>query len=147
MARLAQNITTARPGLTLEQAIGGRVAGLDEVGRGPLAGPVVACAVVLPDPLPASLADLLDDSKRLSPPRRDAAALALRRGAAARVDGESTGVVVGLAAGSALAWGLTTGTAAAAEAGTAVAGAAGALAEEAVVLLGITASSCSAGGA
>ena len=82
MARLAQNITTARPGLTLEQAIGGRVAGLDEVGRGPLAGPVVACAVVLPDPLPASLADLLDDSKRLSPPRRDAAALALRRGGA-----------------------------------------------------------------
>jgi hypothetical protein len=74
-------------------------------------------------------------------------ALALRRGAAVRVDGESTGVVVGLAAGSALAWGLTTGTAAAAEAGTAVAGAAGALAEEAVVLLGITASSCSAGGA
>jgi hypothetical protein len=74
-------------------------------------------------------------------------ALALRRGAAARVDGESTGVVVGLAAGSALAWGLTTGTAAAAEAGTAVAGAAGALAEEAMVLLGITASSCSAGGA
>jgi len=74
-------------------------------------------------------------------------ALALRRGAAARVDGESTGVVVGLAAGSALAWGLTTGTAAAAEAGTAVAGAAGALAEEPVVVLGITASSCSAGGA
>ena len=82
MARLAQNITTTRPGLTLEHAIGGRVAGLDEVGRGPLAGPVVACAVVLPDPLPASLADLLDDSKRLSPPRRDAAALALRRAGA-----------------------------------------------------------------
>ena len=74
-------------------------------------------------------------------------ALALRRGEAVRVDRESTGVVVGLAAGSALAWGLTTGTAAAAEAGTAVAGAAGALAEEPVVLLGITASSCSAGGA
>jgi hypothetical protein len=74
-------------------------------------------------------------------------ALALRRGEAVRVDGESTGVVVGLAAGSALAWGLTTGTAAAAEAGTAVAGAAGALAEEPVVVLGITASSCSAGGA
>lgn len=73
-------------------------------------------------------------------------ALALRRGAAARVDGESTGVVVGLAAGSALAWGLTTGTAAAAEAGTAVAGAAGALAEEPVAVVEITASSCSEGG-
>jgi len=45
------------------------VAGVDEVGRGPLAGPVVAAAVRL-DPLciPAGL----DDSKRLSPKRRAA---------------------------------------------------------------------------
>lgn len=43
------------------------VAGLDEAGRGPLAGPVVAAAVVLPGEvyLPG-----LDDSKRLSPKRR-----------------------------------------------------------------------------
>lgn len=45
------------------------VAGLDEAGRGPLAGPVVAAAVILdPDRIPEGL----DDSKRLSPERRDA---------------------------------------------------------------------------
>jgi ribonuclease HII len=45
------------------------IAGLDEVGRGPLAGPVVAAAVILdPDRLP----DGLDDSKRLSAKRREA---------------------------------------------------------------------------
>ncbi len=43
------------------------VVGVDEAGRGPLAGPVVAAAVVLPDgPLP----DGLNDSKKLSPRRR-----------------------------------------------------------------------------
>lgn len=46
-----------------------RVAGLDEVGRGPLAGPVVAAAAVLdPDNIP----DGLNDSKKLSAKRRDA---------------------------------------------------------------------------
>ncbi len=39
--------------------------GVDEAGRGPLAGPVFAAAVVLPHPLPKPL-DRLDDSKRLS---------------------------------------------------------------------------------
>ncbi len=44
-------------------------AGLDEVGRGSLAGPVVAAAVVLdPDNIPSGL----DDSKRLSTTQRDA---------------------------------------------------------------------------
>ena len=42
------------------------VAGIDEVGRGPWAGPVVACAVVLRAPPPPGL----DDSKRLSAARR-----------------------------------------------------------------------------
>ncbi len=43
------------------------VAGVDEVGRGPLAGPVCAAAVILdPDNLPAGL----DDSKKLSAARR-----------------------------------------------------------------------------
>ena len=59
-----------------------RIAGLDEVGRGPLAGPVVAAAVVLPDPLPPGLAGLLDDSKKLSPAAREAAYAALRASAA-----------------------------------------------------------------
>lgn len=45
-----------------------RVAGIDEAGRGPLAGPVVAAAVILPQRV--SLDDL-DDSKRLSPRRRE----------------------------------------------------------------------------
>jgi len=44
------------------------VAGVDEVGRGPLAGPVVACAVVLP---PWTSLPGLDDSKKLSPLQRE----------------------------------------------------------------------------
>lgn len=40
-----------------------RIAGVDEVGRGPLAGPVVACAVVLPA---GTRVEGADDSKRLS---------------------------------------------------------------------------------
>jgi len=45
------------------------VVGIDEVGRGPLAGPVVACAAVLkaPDALVS-----LNDSKKLSRPKREA---------------------------------------------------------------------------
>ncbi|MCP4382368.1 MAG: ribonuclease HII [Hyphomicrobiales bacterium] len=42
------------------------IAGVDEVGRGPLAGPVVVAAVVLEGRAPAGL----DDSKRLSPAER-----------------------------------------------------------------------------
>ncbi len=60
------------PDLTLERRVGGRVAGVDEAGRGPWAGPVVAAAVVLPDLLPANLAGGLDDSKRLGRGRREA---------------------------------------------------------------------------
>jgi ribonuclease HII len=42
------------------------IAGVDEAGRGPLAGPVVAAAVILCKPRPSGL----DDSKKLSAPRR-----------------------------------------------------------------------------
>ncbi len=45
------------------------VAGCDEAGRGPWAGPVVAAAVILD---PARVPPGLDDSKRLSPARREA---------------------------------------------------------------------------
>ena len=55
------------PDFALERASGGPVAGIDEAGRGPWAGPVVAAAVVLD---PATLPDGLDDSKALSPRRR-----------------------------------------------------------------------------
>ena len=52
-----------------------RVAGVDEVGRGPLAGPVVAAAVVLdPDNIP----DGLNDSKQMTAKRREAIADILR---------------------------------------------------------------------
>ena len=45
-----------------------QIAGIDEAGRGPLAGPVVAAAVILPPEL--RLAGL-NDSKQLRPARRD----------------------------------------------------------------------------
>jgi ribonuclease HII len=44
------------------------VAGTDEAGRGPLAGPVVAAAVILD---PADIPDGLNDSKKLSPATRE----------------------------------------------------------------------------
>jgi ribonuclease HII len=47
------------------------VCGLDEAGRGPLAGPVSAAAVILPQGFPL---DILNDSKKLSAKRRDEAA-------------------------------------------------------------------------
>jgi len=46
----------------------GRIAGVDEVGRGPLAGPVIAGAVILDPDKPI---EGLRDSKRLSASRRD----------------------------------------------------------------------------
>lgn len=45
-----------------------RIAGIDEAGRGPLAGPVVAAAVILP---PFSAPEGLNDSKKLSAGRRE----------------------------------------------------------------------------
>lgn len=64
----------ARPDFDLELRLLERgfhfVAGTDEAGRGPLAGPVVAAAVILdPDNIPEGL----DDSKRLTKTRREAA--------------------------------------------------------------------------
>ena len=46
----------------------GLLAGVDEAGRGPLAGPVVAAAVILDDMRPIAG---LNDSKKLSPARRE----------------------------------------------------------------------------
>ncbi|MGJ8611485.1 MAG: ribonuclease HII [Octadecabacter sp.] len=46
-----------------------RIAGVDEVGRGPLAGPVTAAAVILD---PANIPDGLNDSKKLTAKRRAA---------------------------------------------------------------------------
>ncbi|MFV0358340.1 ribonuclease HII [Tropicimonas sp.] len=52
------------------------IAGVDEVGRGPLAGPVTAAAVVLD---PANIPDGIDDSKKLSPGRRETLADLIHR--------------------------------------------------------------------
>ena len=60
------------PDLRLEQACEGLVAGIDEVGRGPWAGPVVAAAVILDvASLPDDLTNTIDDSKKLSAARRE----------------------------------------------------------------------------
>ena len=51
------------------------IAGVDEAGRGPLAGPVVAAAVILCKPRPAGI----DESKKLAAPKRAQIAEAIRR--------------------------------------------------------------------
>ena len=55
------------PGFGSDLAPENFVAGVDEAGRGPLAGPVVAAAIVLCKPCPEGL----DDSKKLSAKRRE----------------------------------------------------------------------------
>jgi len=70
------------PDFLLESQAGGRVAGVDEAGRGPLAGPVVAAAVIFPSSVPDTLAALLDDSKKLTAAQRARAFAALRDGPA-----------------------------------------------------------------
>lgn len=61
----------------------GRIAGIDEVGRGPLAGPVVAAAVVLPPFCAAPWVHRVRDSKLLPPHRRAELACCIRRDALA----------------------------------------------------------------
>lgn len=79
------------PCFTLERRHGGRVAGVDEAGRGPLAGPVVAAAVVFTAGVPRGLRPLIDDSKALDPAARIRAWAALRA---------TPGVEIGLGAAS-----------------------------------------------
>ncbi len=55
-------------------------AGVDEAGRGPLAGPVIAAAVILPDDHGL---EGLTDSKKLTESRREALAVAIREQAVA----------------------------------------------------------------
>ena len=57
-----------------------RIAGVDEVGRGPLAGPVVAAAVILDPDCPI---EGLADSKKLSEKRREALDIIIRENALA----------------------------------------------------------------
>jgi ribonuclease HII len=74
-------VITANYDLTYElqhgRTRGLRVAGIDEVGRGPLAGPVVACAVILPAEL-SGLPPGITDSKKLTEKKRTTLAPILR---------------------------------------------------------------------
>ena len=62
------------------------VAGVDEVGRGPLAGDVVAAAVILTDSPPEGVTD----SKMLAPERREALAERIRDEAVSGALGRAT---------------------------------------------------------
>ena len=55
------------------------VAGIDEVGRGPLAGPVTAAAVVMPQEIPEAWFGLIRDSKQMSADQRASAYAEIRR--------------------------------------------------------------------
>lgn len=69
---ISDNATKAGPTLRHEQALHAQgirlIAGVDEAGRGPLAGPVVAAAIILP---PGITIPGVDDSKKLSAVRRE----------------------------------------------------------------------------
>lgn len=56
------------------------IAGVDEVGRGPLAGPVIAAAVIFP---PRFVIPGITDSKKLTPPQRETLFPLIRQGALA----------------------------------------------------------------
>jgi ribonuclease HII len=58
----------SKPSFTIESSFSGIVAGIDEAGRGPWAGPVVAAAVILDV---SRLPDGINDSKKLSAARRE----------------------------------------------------------------------------
>lgn len=84
MPRRARETTSSRCTAELEHQLRragyGSIAGLDEVGRGALAGPLMAAAVILdPDRIPEGI----DDSKKLLPAQRQRLAEEIRRSARA----------------------------------------------------------------
>lgn len=62
------SLHSLKPDYSLERELGGIVCGIDEAGRGPLAGPVVASAVILN---PEKMPDGITDSKTLDGKRRE----------------------------------------------------------------------------
>lgn len=66
--------------MTAASSMNARIAGVDEAGRGPLAGPVCAAAVILDDMNPI---EGLADSKVLSAKRRETLAVEIRQRASA----------------------------------------------------------------
>jgi ribonuclease HII len=82
------------PDFSHERRAPGIVCGIDEVGRGPLAGPVVAAAVILDRRrLPRMLRDELDDSKKLSREAREDYAVLIRRFARIGIGAASVGEI------------------------------------------------------
>lgn len=69
--------------LHIADAVGQIEAGSDEAGRGCLAGPVFAAAVILPNQPSVSLTKMLDDSKRLSSKTRNALRIIIEQEAVA----------------------------------------------------------------
>lgn len=83
--------------LTLERSLAAqgflRVAGVDEVGRGPLAGPVVCAAVILPLEEERRILGI-DDSKKLSAKKREALAEQIRAAARAYAIAEVDAAII-----------------------------------------------------
>ncbi len=85
----ARGVRAERPGglrwseveRELQRVHGPLLAAVDEVGRGPLAGPVVVCALVMPPDAPEVPG--VDDSKKLAPAARERVAEAVRAAAVA----------------------------------------------------------------
>ena len=67
-SKLSVNASTSMQQIAMQWGVKGLIAGVDEAGRGPLAGPVVAAAVILDDLNPI---EGLADSKKLTALRRD----------------------------------------------------------------------------
>lgn len=87
-ARISPEQIPLAPDLRFEQALWAAgvpcVAGIDEAGRGALAGPVAAAAVILPpDPAVQAALSMVRDSKQMSPARRQAARLCIQAAAQA----------------------------------------------------------------
>lgn len=75
----AARTATSCPDFSFEDAAGVPCCGIDEVGRGPLAGPVVAAAVILDrTTLPDIIYRNINDSKKMTAKRRSELAVALR---------------------------------------------------------------------
>ena len=86
---MAKKIWNAEEKLQFERALQAKgcryIAGVDEVGRGPLAGPVVCAAVIMP----LEDADLIigvDDSKKLSAKKREQLAEMIKEKAYAKIN-------------------------------------------------------------
>jgi ribonuclease HII len=75
--------THQRPSFIEEEELLARgirlIAGVDEVGRGSIAGPVVAAAVIMPDGFKAPWLDEVRDSKQLRPTKREILADHIRK--------------------------------------------------------------------